>query len=62
LGREPLTFALEGGEDYALLVSGPKRARPRGGLVIGEVTKGRGALLRGSRGVVPLAGGFDHFG
>jgi thiamine-monophosphate kinase len=60
LDRDPLAFALGGGEDYALLACGPQATRPRGAAVIGEVRPGRGALLRRGQTRQPLLGGFDH--
>jgi len=45
LGLNALELALYGGEDYALLASGPKRSRPRSAQVIGAVRKGRGVWL-----------------
>jgi thiamine-monophosphate kinase len=45
LGVSALELALYGGEDYALLAAGPKRARPRSARVIGRVGAGRGVWL-----------------
>jgi thiamine-monophosphate kinase len=60
LGREPLPLILHGGEDYALLGTGPSRKRPPAAKVIGWVNAGKGAtlLVEGER--VPLTSGFDH--
>ena len=59
--REALELALEGGEDYALVATGPRAKRPRGARRIGRVTKGRGAVLERPDGTsVELARGFDH--
>lgn len=61
-GRDPLDYALGGGEDYELLFTVPRGGamQPLGGLgtrIIGEVTKGQGVLLDGQ----PLASlGWDH--
>jgi thiamine-monophosphate kinase len=60
LGRDALSFALQGGEDYALLVTGPAGGVPQGGVLVGEVCSGRGALLRRGATMVPLLGGHDH--
>jgi thiamine-monophosphate kinase len=62
LSRDPLELALFGGEDYALLATGPSRRRPRTAKVIGRVEAGRGISLetRGGR-RRSLSGGFDHF-
>jgi thiamine-monophosphate kinase len=60
LERDALAFALDGGEDYALLVAGPARVRPRGAVDIGEVRPGRGARLRRAGALEPLTGGYDH--
>lgn len=62
LDRDPLEFALAGGEDYALLVTGPVQRRPRGAVVIGEVRRGSGAFLQGGSAKVPVGRGYDHLG
>jgi len=61
LDRDPLELALSGGDDYALLATGPARRRPRGAKVIGRIEAGRGSWLETERGRSALAGGFDHF-
>ena len=43
LGTTGLALALEGGEDYALLVTGPRERRPAFAQVIGRVVTGAGA-------------------
>jgi thiamine-monophosphate kinase len=48
LGVSALELALYGGEDYALLAAGPKRARPRGAVVIGRIEVGNGVWLEPS--------------
>jgi thiamine-monophosphate kinase len=48
LGVPELELALYGGEDYALLATGPKRARPDGARCIGCVEAGRGVWLSAS--------------
>ena len=61
LDQSPLDLALTGGEDYALLATGPARRRPREAVCIGRVEAGRGVQLErpdGSR--VRLGRGFDH--
>ena len=45
LGVSALELALYGGEDYALLATGPKHARPASARPIGAVRKGRGVWL-----------------
>ena len=60
LRRAPLHFALYGGEDYALLATGPSRARPLGAAPIGWVRRGQGALLHRGGYSIPLERGFDH--
>jgi thiamine monophosphate kinase len=45
LRRSALHFALEGGEDYALLATGPSALRPARAIPIGHVEPGRGAFL-----------------
>jgi thiamine-monophosphate kinase len=61
LSRDPLELALFGGEDYALLATGPSRRRPRTAKVIGRVEAGRGISLETREGRRSLGGGFDHF-
>jgi thiamine-monophosphate kinase len=62
LGEDPLDLALSGGEDYALVVTGPRSAKPRGARIVGHVTKGRGVHVERLDGTVTRAPtGFDHF-
>jgi thiamine-monophosphate kinase len=60
LSEDPLGFALFGGEDYALLASGPARTRPKGARVIGAIRRGSGAVLVGEGRARLLRGGHDH--
>lgn len=61
LGFDPLHLMLYGGEDYALLATGPARSRPNWAAPIGQVVAGKGAWLGRSSGrSVALRGGFDH--
>ena len=60
LRRSPLQLALYGGEDYALLATGPARARPGWAAAIGWVSRGQGAVLAGTGYNVPLERGYDH--
>jgi thiamine-monophosphate kinase len=62
LRLEAFTLALTGGEDYALLATGPKRLRVRGARVIGRVVKGGGLSVQTLDGRLRAApAGFDHF-
>lgn len=61
VGRSLLDLALSGGEDYALVATGPRSKRPRGARRIGRVEKGRGAVLERSDGTSrKLARGYEH--
>lgn len=61
LGASPLDLMLYGGEDYALLATGPERRRPPWAQKIGEVRAGTGLSLRGTREVRRLkVRGFTH--
>jgi thiamine-monophosphate kinase len=60
LGRDPLELVLYGGEDYALLATGPSRARPYDAKVIGLVERGKGAWLLRDGKRTRLRTGFDH--
>lgn len=62
LGESPLQLALRGGEDYALLATGPANKRPRFAHTIGTVEKGRGVFLDSSGKRQRLTGGFEHGG
>jgi thiamine-monophosphate kinase len=60
LRRSALPFALYGGEDYALLATGPSARRPSWAKAIGWVARGRGVLLDLGGWSTPIAGGYDH--
>jgi thiamine monophosphate kinase len=60
-GWPSLELGLHGGEDYALLATGPAKRRPRGVAPIGWVQNGRGVVLRQLDGSVSSVGaGYDH--
>jgi len=68
VGRDPLGFALDGGEDYELLFTVPpareRQAMALGGLAIGRITPRRGGLLLeapSGRSARLATGGYDHF-
>jgi thiamine-monophosphate kinase len=62
LQRDPLELALFGGEDYALIATGPSSKRPPLAHAIGQIEKGRGVWLRTPRATKRLSrSGFDHF-
>lgn len=63
LGEDPIALALEGGEDYAILIACEGDALPEGFSPIGHCKEECGLWLRSQAGdVLPLAaGGFDHF-
>jgi thiamine-monophosphate kinase len=60
LRRSPMHFALLGGEDYALLATGPALKRPLGAVAIGHVRRGQGAVIATGAHRAPLRGGYDH--
>jgi thiamine-monophosphate kinase len=60
LRRSALHWALCGGEDYALLATGPAALRPGCAVAVGYVASGAGAFLAREGRLVPLEGGFDH--
>lgn len=60
LRRSPLQLALYGGEDYALLATGPAQQRPSWAAPIGWVSRGQGAVLARAGSSVPLGRGYDH--
>jgi thiamine-monophosphate kinase len=63
VGRDPLEQALAGGEDYALLATGPAKARPAFARCIGRVERGEGVWLEAPDGTRRALGpGFDHLG
>jgi thiamine-monophosphate kinase len=61
LGVLPIELALSGGEDYALLCSGPSARRPRFARAVGHVERGRGVWLERDGRRKELSGSFDHF-
>lgn len=61
LGEPGVALALHGGEDYALLCTGPKARRPARVKVIGRIERGRGSELELESGRrFALGPGFDH--
>ncbi len=60
LRRAALRWALSGGEDYALLATGPSALRPPCAVPIGYVARGAGVFLGAEGRLEPLRGGFDH--
>lgn len=63
LGQAALDIALQGGEDYALLATGPHAKRPRWARVIGKIAAGSGVWGTQKRARRRrLRSGFDHFG
>ena len=57
-----LDLALYGGEDYALLAAGPRRARPPDARVIGGIAKGSGVWLAEGGRQRRAGRGFEHSG
>ena len=62
LRRSALHFALYGGEDYALLATGPRSHRPPWARAIGYVTAGAGTWLSRGGERCRLGPGYDHRG
>jgi len=60
LGTTPKELALFGGEDYALLATGPSAARPLGARALGFVERGAGVYEAQGESRVSLLGGFEH--
>ncbi len=62
LGHSVLDWVLFGGEDYALLATGPAKSRPVFAKCIGRVKRGHGVWLNAIDGKRQRVGlGFDHF-
>ena len=59
-GVSALDLALYGGEDYAILAAGPKRARPTSARVIGSVGEGSGVWLLDGGKRRRAGRGFEH--
>ena len=62
LGVPALDLALYGGEDYAIVATGPKRARPADVKVIGRIEKGGGVWLADGKRRRRAGRGFEHTG
>ncbi len=61
IGLDPLALALEGGEDYALVVTTRRRCPHPASFPIGRVEAGRGAFLARPEGTLRRLGpGFEH--
>lgn len=60
LGRSALELALWGGEDYALLATGPTSRRPAEARPIGKVEAGAGVWLETDGERRPVEGGYEH--
>jgi thiamine-monophosphate kinase len=61
LGKDPLDYALTGGEDLLLLLTSPSKTR-KDAVRIGEITEeGRSIVYPGGRQVSFSAGGYEHF-
>lgn len=61
--RSALDFALYGGEDYALIATGPAARRPSFARRLGRIERGTGAFLEDESGLrTPLRPGYDHLG
>lgn len=58
LQSEPLKLAMTGGEDYALLATGPASRRPPAAKVLGRVSAGDGMRWEDGSAVTPQ--GYDH--
>ncbi len=62
LGRDPMEFALSGGEDYELLFTTPAKGKIRGATRIGEVTHSGMTLVRRDGTEKPFGPeGYQHF-
>lgn len=67
VGADPLSLALHGGEDFALVMTVPAGRIPEGFVEIGRATEAvdgmTGVFLVGANGTMPVAErGWDHFG
>lgn len=60
LGVDVLELVLFGGEDYALLATGPSKKRPPFAQPIGRIEVGEGVWLAEAESRRPLRGGFQH--
>jgi thiamine-monophosphate kinase len=61
MGRDPLEFALKGGEDYALLFTAPKNIRTKAFLIGEIIKKGRYIIDNFGRKKAFKAEGYEHF-
>jgi thiamine-monophosphate kinase len=62
MGHSVMDWVLFGGEDYALLATGPAKDRPSFAKCIGTVQRGQGVWLNLAEGKRQRLGpGFDHF-
>lgn len=63
LGEDPVGCAIEGGEDYVVVLTcSPELTLPEGFRIVGRVEEGSGVVVDDGRGVWELEpGGHDHF-
>ena len=61
MGKNPLDYALFGGEDYQILMTSKEDMKPYGFFEIGKITDGRRGIIRNEWGEILKPLGWEHF-
>ena len=60
-GKNPIDYALYGGEDYQILMTSEKDMKPYGFIEIGVITDEEGGIIKNEKGDIIKPVGWEHF-